>query len=232
MIRKWYQIVAHQLLLLSAFSLALVPTNVSSYDVYSGQEMYYVNQDCCQDDCQERGLTKNWGCWIGGALLGAAAGAATGAAVSSGKHGSRGSTGDTGPIGPAGPPGTFPTDGTNTLTFSASTTIGAGLVGMELVFFVSMPDGTVLQTAPVTAVLGLLNFPDLVVSPAQFGEYATGIQISGNTLVGGPTPLLLEVVASRDASTTTFNVLLPPTIVGFVQRQSSVNFVYGDAPLP
>lgn len=237
MFRKIFHAFATQLLILSAFSMVASPA-ISSAAYYQDARCCQASceQDCCEDNC----CGSNWGCWIGGTLLGAAAGAATGAAVSGGRghRGAQGETGDTGEPGergrrgPPGAPGSFVADGTNTLSFDASLTVGASLVGAELVFFVSEPDGTVLQTAPVTpAAVGLLDFPALVVSPALFGEYATGIQISDPTLVAAATAVTIDVTASRDGSVTTL-VLTTPTVAIGDQAQASSNFVYGEDPLP
>lgn len=207
---------------------------------------------CCdqQDDCSFWCSTK--GCLVGGALLGAAAGAGAGyAAGNSNKHhGKRGATGPTGPLGPTGPTGpagatgatgptgptgpagAFASDIGQILTFTPSLNVTAGGIGSTVVPFVSLPNGGVFEgLGMVIAAPGVNNFPPIVIDPPFFGEYAAGFQILGGPL--GITGIITETVtATRDASTTIVTNPTPETVGIGAMGQISVNFVYGDPPIP
>lgn len=215
---------------------ALVSTTALPTDLSAGS---------CDPCCEEESFwCSTKGCLIGGALLGAAAGAGTGYAAghSSGHRGKTGFTGPAGPAGlpgptgptgatgPTGPAGTFAVDTDETLTFTPSINITVA-AGGTVTPFVSLPDGTVIEgTETVIGLIGVNNFPPIVVDPAMFGEYAVGFQLNGTVAFSGAT--LGTAAATRDGSTTLLQ--LGPTVAVALgaQAQTSVNFVYGDDPVP
>lgn len=223
--------VFYKLALFALVSTAVLPTdNLSAASC----------DPCCDEEsfwCSTRG------CLIGGALLGAAAGAGTGYAAGHGnnhrgKRGFTGPTGPTGPLGPTGPTGptgpigTFAVDTDETLTFTPVLNVTVSGIGATVTPFVSLPDGTVLEGAatPIIAI-GANNFPPIVIDPAMFGEYAAGFQINGGPL--GITAIITESVASSRSGTTTIVTNPTPVVIGVNGNgQSSVNFAYGDPPVP
>jgi hypothetical protein len=174
----------------------------------------------------------------GALLVGAAAGAATGAAVSNGKRGSHGHIGATGPsgatgaisavgaTGPTGPAGAFPVDTGETLTFDSGLTVSAGAAGSTAIGFVSLPDGTVLETAAVTPlVIGLNTIPTIVVTDPEFGTYTVGVQVtSGVVAVNGT---LTDTVTSSRDGVTTIAQAIPAVGIISAQTQTSADFTYG-----
>lgn len=219
------------------------------------------NQCCapppCEEECCPTGGS-NWKSWVGGAvLLGAAAGAIAGAAASKGKHGSRGRNGERGPAGPAGSEGpegpqgpagssgssgsgSFTPDTGESLTFaleSFSVEGETGLTQMLGAFFVSYPDGTVVQTSVQAIQTGLNSFPNIVVNNPVFGEYTAGLQVSGNPmLLAEPLPLTYTVTASRDSSITNLQGFTPEITTNTgdpFQSQTAEEFsYYVDTALP
>lgn len=217
---------------------ALVSTTALPTDLSAGS---------CDPCCEEESFwCSTKGCLIGGALLGAAAGAGTGYAAghSSGHRGKTGFTGPAGPAGlpgptgptgatgPTGPAGTFAVDTDETLTFTPALNVTVSGIGATVTPFVSLPDGTVIEGTPtVIAAIGVNNFPPIVVDPAMFGEYAAGFQIAGGPL--GITAALIETVTASRGPVTTLVVNPTPAVVLLnTNGQTSVNFVYGDPPVP
>lgn len=208
----------------------------------------FSKNNCCEEEeCCAPACDSNVWCWLGGALLGAAAGAGTGYAASQdGKRGRTGDPGDIGPIGPVGPagtpgatgatgatgaPGTFPVDTGETLTFNQAflPTLGDGATVTP---FVSQPDGTVLLGAPITITLPLSNivFPPFVITDPQFGEYNAGIQID-STLIPVTGLLTQNAVSTRDSSTTLFGDMNAVTALIGTQYQENADFVYPAPPV-
>lgn len=202
--------------------------------------------DCCEDECCAPACESNMWCWLGGALLGAAAGAGTGYAAS--QDGKRGRRGDEGPAGPGGiglpgpagatgatgatgAPGTFEADEGETLTFNSVLNVTAG-IGGSVIPFVSFPDGTVLEGAPVPiTVLGPIVFPPFVIQDPVYGEYNVGVQ-TDSSLIAVSGSLVNNAVASRDSSTTIFANLTPVISLLGTQTQTSEDFVYGPVLVP
>lgn len=225
-----------QLAVLSMISISFLPVcDLSAY----------AKNGCCEEEecCAAPACDSNVWCWIGGALLGAAAGAGTGYAAS--QDGRRGRTGDPGPTGPAGlgipgptgatgatgAPGTFAFDAGETLTFNSAFTVAAG-VGGTVTPYVSEPDGTVTEGTPVViAALGAIVFPPIVITDPEFGEYNFGIQID-STVIAVTGTLTENIVASRDASTTLVANATPVVSNLGTQSQTSEDFVYGPTNVP
>lgn len=240
MISRFFRLIAAQLTFASIFSMCLAPVNEASAGY----------NDCCEPcekPCGSSFLSGNAACWIGGAALGAAAGAATGAAVSNnkkGKHGERGpigptgatgATGATGPIGPIGPTGpafTFPTDGDNTLTFHYTLDVTAAVTGSSVTFYVTKPDGTVIETATHTITAAGLITDEIIITPPEFGSYTVGAQVTSVGVTAVVATLLETVDATRDASVTTILNVVPAIAIIAAQAQTSADFVYGAPPVP
>lgn len=189
---------------------------------------------CCQPSCS------SWGSWVGGALLGAAAGAAAGAAVSNGKHGKHGVAGPQGvqgiqgAQGATGAPGTNPfiLDGAKTIAFTGTLTPTVSLVGSTITFFVTMPDGEIHKSAPIAGgIIAPLALP-AITTPAMFGDYSVGVEITAGALLGIGVGLPLAITATPSAGpapTTSILDATPaltlPLIVGSVS-QTAVDYTY------
>jgi hypothetical protein len=292
-------------ILLSIFSACLIPLNTTAafYNPYPPCPAPCLPcnpypQPC--NPCPEEETSSFWscgGCWIGGALLGAAAGAGTAAAISNnnksgkgtssiqgvqgpqgpqgvqglqgpagpagptgaqgpqgvqgpqgpagsgvqglqgpagpaGPAGAQGPQGLAGPIGPTGPAGTFAVDTANTLAFHYTINASIGL-GATLTPFVSLPDGTVIESTPIIITLLNIGLPQILTIPVSnppYGSYTVGVQNNGFIAV---TATISEtVLASRDNTTTSLLNLTPLISLLGSQTQSSAEFVYGAAPVP
>jgi hypothetical protein len=258
MITRIYEKITSQLVILSMFAVAFAPAN----NVFADQCCQPVNDCCQEDECCEGGrggfFGGRWGPLLGAVVLGAAAGAATGAAVSSGKRGHRGHDGDpgstgstgatgltgatgatgaagatgaTGATGPVGPAFTFPGQA-GTLTFEFEAAAIAAAAGNIATPFVSLPNGTVVEGAPVTLATGLNVFAPIIITTPIFGTYTAGIQVSGTgTLVG--TTVSETVTASRDGSVTNIITGGPFTdLLGGTESQTSADFTFDATNIP
>lgn len=236
------------------FMLCFLITANTTPSRLSGQ-VYYYDDECAEDDCRlSSGII-----FAGAASVAAVAGVIAGVVAGKNNHGHSGSKGLTGatgttgatgdmglqgnagPIGPTGLPGAtgptgasgatgeFPQDLNAILTFDFSINVTQG-IGATITPFVVAPDGT--MTISPTIVLTALNLgsfnPQIVINNPEFGDYDVGFSIK-TAGVGLNSTIGLNVVASRNASTTllvsptTFNVALGS------ETQTQINFAYGPA---
>ncbi|MBA3957049.1 MAG: hypothetical protein H0X51_01450 [Parachlamydiaceae bacterium] len=213
--------------------------------------------ECEPAPCRRDNRGSSWGSTVAAILFGAAAGAGTGYLVANNKnkHCHDGATGPQGPSGPAGAtgatgatgpagleglagqsvtgapgatgPSPFIADTDESLTFNFSINITAG-IGGSIIPFVSQPDGTVVEGAPIP-IAGLLplvlNPPAIVINDPDFGTYTSGIHLDGG-LVGVTAALTESVVSSRDGTTILLTSANGIATLG-TNTQVSAEFTYG-----
>lgn len=170
--------------------------SIAVVSLYSDTNVYLPTYQSCEEDvcCQTR---PSWGRLLTSALLASVViGAVVGASVGNRREGRRGPCGACGDRGPIG--SCAEADGTNTVTFGGSFLSNTALPGASLIFFVTLPDGSIIRSSPIAYVNGLTQLPFLTTT-ALFGRYSTGVELTiGPTIV--PIVFTTQLNISTDPS--------------------------------
>lgn len=254
MFKKISTKVVGYLALMTTVTTFSMPTVSAEAYAYNGPQS--CEPDCCyeQPECCDDGWSNAW-VVIGSGLLGAAAGAGVAYAVSNDKHGSKGDPGTPGATGVNGTSGTNGTtgatgtgfnivpDGVNTILFqfpfSYNVTLINGPSPISIIFYVVLPDLTILTSRFTTSSLASgpntinVPFPDFIITvSAMSGDYIAGVRIvplNSSTTISVDIPLAtVEVVPSNPlVSRTTIELLTAPsTEVGTAFEPTSIFSYY------